>query len=90
MTKLDLLARIDRLVAEGAVSVHGLPEGVRLDELDEFACAVDLFGAEMRDVDVALDDLVTAKPTGHRRWDSYDREEDGYQIINTAHEYILD
>jgi hypothetical protein len=86
MTKLDLLARIDRLVEQGAVSVQALPEGVRLDDLDDFACAADLFGEATPAIDIELERYVDVQPTGHRRWDS--SEDCGEHFIDSG--YILD
>lgn len=81
MTKQDLMARIARLVDEGAVMPIGPEaESVRLDEISE--AAVDVFGGATAGIDLDLDRFVDAWPTGDRRWSSYDGETDGVLIIN--------
>lgn len=85
MTKLDLLARIDRLVEQGAVSVQAL-DGVRLDEMDDFLMAADLFGEATSEIDVAIERCCDARPTGHRTWSS---SEDLDEHFIDA-DYILD
>ena len=60
---------------------------VRLDDLE---VAEDLFGEATAGIDLAIEAMVSAQPTGERRWSSYDREDDGKIIINTDPEYILD
>ena len=84
-TRIAKIKKTVKKIEQGAMLAIDSP--VRLDEIE---VAEDLFGEATAEIDIALDDIATAKPTGERRWSSYDREEDGRLVINTCHEYILD
>ena len=87
-TKTQMLERVQRLVDRGVVLVSEL-DGVRLEELDEFECAEDLFGDVTDELDLVVDRCCSAQPTGHRTWSSNNREDDGILIINTDPDYLL-
>jgi len=87
MTKQDLLARMQRLIDEGALVVHGHEmEGIRLDELDEFHAAVDMFGDATPAIDLELDRFVDCWPTGDRRIPEADDE----HFMQDGNDYVLD
>jgi hypothetical protein len=86
-TKTEMLERVQSLVDRGAVAVRTL-DGVRLDELDEFECAEDLFGDMTDALDLAVDRCCSAQPTGHRTWSS--SEDWGEYMMHDGNDYILD
>jgi hypothetical protein len=85
MTKQDLIARMQRLIEEGSVPVHAV-DNVRLDEMADAECIVDMFGEATAGIDLELERFFDAQPTGHRRWDSSDDRAEHF--IDSG--YILD
>lgn len=83
-TRLDGIARTLNLIEDEKLLAIDAP--VRMDDLE---VAEDLFGDVTDVLDLVVERICTAQPTGHRTWNSYDRETDGRLIINTDPDYIL-
>lgn len=82
-TRTGLVKKTLKQIDEG--TILGIDSPVRLDDLE---IAEDLFGQQTADIDVAIDDIVTCKPTGHRTWSS--SEDWAEHFMNQGNDYILD
>jgi len=85
MTKQDLIARMQRLVDNGTVAPHAV-DNVRLDDIADAECLVDMFGEDTPEIDCALDRFVDVWPTGHRTTS----ERVDCHFMDLGDDYILD
>jgi len=82
-TRLDKAERWLNKAREGRVLAIDCP--VRLDDCE---CAEDLFGDTTDVLDLIVDRICTAQPTGHRTWSS--AGDDAEHFISQDNDYILD